>query len=119
MVVGRGSRSSPATCRTTLYQSAAGQAKIYRMTSAVTLPRDDAHVRMGMSATEPEDTDQLPLPLDADQAARSTVVSIGSARRPARTAMSTRPLEPARPPLTESEVTHRRAMLLHLTKQSA
>jgi hypothetical protein len=102
----------------TLYQSASGQAKINRMTSAVTPRRDDEHVRMAMSSTEPEDTDQLPLPLDTDEAGRSTVVSIGSVPRAGR-AVASRPLEPARTALTDAEIEHRRAMLDHLTKQSA
>jgi hypothetical protein len=102
----------------TLYQSASGQAKINRMTSAVTLRADHECVRMAMSSTEPENADQLPLPLDTDEAGRSTVVSIGSMPRGGR-AVGSRPLEPARPALTDAEIEHRRAMLEHLARQSA
>ena len=73
-----------------------------------------------MSATEPEDTDQLPLPLDRDDVRPATVIAIGSARRGGRPAAGAqRGLEPARAPLTDAELAHRRAMLDHLTKQSA
>jgi hypothetical protein len=100
----------------TLYQSGSGQAKINRMTSAVTPRRDDEYVRMAMSSTEPEDTDQLPLPLDTNEAGRSTVVSIGSAPRGGRAATAPRTLEPARTALTDAEIAHRRVMLEHLAK---
>ena len=73
-----------------------------------------------MSATEPEDTDQLPLPLDRDDVQPAAVISIGSARRAGRPVVTAqRGLEPARTSFTEAELAHRRAMLEHLTKQSA
>ena len=78
-----------------------------------------------MSSTEPDAGNQLPLPLDPDEAPRSTVIPIGAtwsgaAQRAGRApAAAARGLEPARPPLTDAEIAHRRAMLEHLTRQSA
>jgi hypothetical protein len=73
-----------------------------------------------MSSTEPEDDYQLPLPLGPDDVGRTTVVSIDAVPRTVRTAaLPARGVEPVRSPLTEAEVAHRRAMLAHLTRQSA
>jgi hypothetical protein len=104
----------------TLYQSRSGQAKINRMTSAVTPERDDRVVRMAMSSTEPEDGNQLPLPLEDGVAAPlSRVVPFGHSSSAAPRPKTRSGLEPPRGPLSEADVAHRRAMLEHLTRLSA
>jgi hypothetical protein len=83
-----------------------------------------------MSSTEPEDADQLPLPLDDGQAPSSRVVLFApranvsvdgeNVEAGLQTRLKPRPgLEPPRGPLTDAEVAHRRAMLEHLTRLPA
>ena len=112
----------------TLYQSAFRQAKINRMTFAVTPERDDDVVRMAMSSAEPEDGNQLPLPLPLEEGEASVkrVVPFTPGRPVAADGQHVEAgrqprlgLQPPRGPLSEAEVAHRRAMLEHLTRQSA